>query len=118
MSRPLAPLTGIVAVVDDVPHIATGRGRRRDATTFGNNVLHVATDRRPARGGGSGGPPPGFKGAGHTPRPRGPGGTDLPAGPLSDGAGASRAGCGGAAHSKGAPAQTDSVFSARFRNSS
>ena len=69
MSRPLAPLTGIVAVVDDVPHIATGRGRRRDATTFGNNVLHVATDRRPARGGGSGGPLPGFKGAG---RPRDP----------------------------------------------
>ena len=42
----------------------------------------------------------------------------LPAGPLSDGAGSSRAGCGGAAHSKGAPTQTDSVFSARFRDSS
>ena len=80
VSRPLAPLTGIVAVVD-VPHIATGRGRRRDATTFGNNVLHVATDRRPARGGGSGGPLPGFKGAGHAPRPRGPGGTASRRGP-------------------------------------
>ena len=51
VSRPLALLTGIGAVVDDVPRVTTGRGRHRDATTFGNNVLHVATDRRPARGG-------------------------------------------------------------------
>ena len=52
---PLTPLTGVVAravAADDVPRVATGRGCRRDATTFGNNVLHVATDRRSARGGG------------------------------------------------------------------
>lgn len=51
---PLTPLTGVVAravAADDVPRVATGRGHRRNATTFGNNVLHVATDRRPARGG-------------------------------------------------------------------
>ena len=53
---PTAPLAGVVAAgavaANDVPRVATGRGCRRDATTFGNNVLHVATDRRSARGGG------------------------------------------------------------------
>ena len=51
---PLTSLTGVVAravAADDVPRVATGRGHRRNATTFGNNVLHVATGRRPARGG-------------------------------------------------------------------
>ena len=79
-SRPPArPLVG--TVVDDVPRVTTGRGRHRDATTFGINVLHVATGRRPARGGGRGGPLPGFKGADHRPRPRDPGGPASRRGP-------------------------------------